>query len=66
MRGVNDNSDIVMLKPEHFCTMEVQGIDHEILEEIKSSMHRELQVQKQLTLKAPGWQEANGIITWEH
>ena len=67
-RGANDNTNVVLLKPEWFRAHEI-AIDHndDIIRRIKRSRgNKDRIVIKALAENEPGWAEdADGIVTWQ-
>ena len=65
----SENLNIVLLKPEHFCThsSDVEGLNKGIIAQIKE--HYDTQdkaVIKALTNKEKNWNDNGKLITWEH
>ncbi|GJF00540.1 hypothetical protein PsYK624_168330 [Phanerochaete sordida] len=67
-RGEHDNENIVLLKPQWFCTHEFTvDLDDDILRRIKRSRgNKDRVVAKALEKQEAGWEEQeDGIITWK-
>jgi hypothetical protein len=67
-RGENDNENIVLLKPEMFlASLEIKNPEDILLNDIrKRRTHLDDLVKKNLEIKEEGWEENNGIITWQN
>lgn len=72
-KGGNDNSDIVMLKPEifrvllHATALDFEGEDETIIHRIQDcTTPREESVVKLLLLKNPSWKEHPGGLLTHH
>jgi hypothetical protein len=67
--GKLDNSDVILLKPKHFCvhTFDVEGMDNNIITQIKEHYNaQDTAVIKALTNKEKNWSDNGELITWEH
>ena len=65
--GVNDNKDIILLKPEFFIRQLHDNPESEIVEWIKKSKNVDKTVIEALNSKTKDWvNEVDGIITWKN
>ena len=65
--GVNDNKDIILLKPEFFIRQLHDNPESEIVEWIKKSRNVNKTVIEALNSKTKDWvNEVDGIITWKN
>ena len=65
--GVNDNKDIILLKPEFFIRQLHDNPESEIVEWIKKSRNVDKTVVEALNSKTKDWvNEVDGIITWKN
>ena len=65
--GVNDNKDIILLKPEFFIRQLHDNPESEIVEWIKKSRNVNKTVVEALNSKTKDWvNEVDGIITWKN
>ena len=66
--GVNDNSDVVLLKPEFFVRQLSQDPEEDVIKRIKKVANNvDKEVTKALADHDPDWtKEDNGTITWKN
>ena len=67
--GKSDNTDVVLLKPEHFRahSFNIEGLDEDIITQIKEHYDaQDTAVVKALTNKEKNWNDDGELITWEH
>lgn len=64
-QGNNDNSDVVLLKPELFIRS-IEEPDQDLLDSIKKrKTHRDAYITKRLQENIEGWLDHGDMITWE-
>jgi hypothetical protein len=64
--GENDNENVVVLKPEMFCQVELVMTEDEFLTRARRRhSNRDAIVTKMLALKDKDWLESDGLVTWK-